>query len=172
MYMVVTKESSRVQQRLSRCPTCRYGIYEPPRPPPPAFIDHLEQIKQAHGDGEGGKAGSSSSSSGEQIPQEVLKAQYEEQLAYLQGLFRLLEEERPLRDDEDNCDRCPRCHWEVVEGSCTRCDYRDDTYDTEGEEEVEDGEGAVVDLASSEDDEEGEDEEEEEEEDHDSFIAR
>lgn len=30
-----------------------------------------------------------------------------------------------IRDDEDGVDRCPRCTWELEDGLCERCGYRD-----------------------------------------------
>ena len=44
------------------------------------------------------------------------------------GCFRMLARRpmtlaAPIRDDEDNVDRCPRCTWELEDGQCGSCGY-------------------------------------------------
>ena len=44
------------------------------------------------------------------------------------GCFRMLTRRpitlaTPIRDDEDNVDRCPRCTWELEDGQCGSCGY-------------------------------------------------
>ena len=44
------------------------------------------------------------------------------------GCFRMLTRRpitlaAPVRDDEDNVDRCPRCTWELEDGQCGSCGY-------------------------------------------------
>ena len=44
------------------------------------------------------------------------------------GCFRMLARRpmtlaAPIRDDEDNVDRCPRCTWELEDGHCGSCGY-------------------------------------------------
>lgn len=39
------------------------------------------------------------------------------------GCFRMLTRRPPVRDYEDNVDRCPRCTWELEDGQCGSCGY-------------------------------------------------
>ena len=41
----------------------------------------------------------------------------------------------PIRDFEDNVDRCPLCAWELEDGECNHCGWNDDSGDDESDED-------------------------------------
>ena len=55
------------------------------------------------------------------------------------GCFRMLTRRpitlaTPIRDDEDNVDRCPRCTWELEDGQCGSCGYHVEDAGSSGSE--------------------------------------
>ena len=55
------------------------------------------------------------------------------------GCFRMLTRRSitlatPIRDDEDNVDRCPRCTWELEDGQCGSCGYHVEDAGSSGSE--------------------------------------
>ena len=58
------------------------------------------------------------------------------------GCFRMLARRpmtlaAPIRDDEDNVDRCPRCTWELEDGQCGSCGYPTEGAGSSGSEGAE-----------------------------------
>lgn len=58
------------------------------------------------------------------------------------GCFRMLTRRpitlaAPIRDDEDNVDRCPRCTWELEDGQCGSCGYHVEDAGSSGSEGAE-----------------------------------